>query len=267
MLKTMKKAMAVILGLSCVINFTPATSIIAEDNYHIITVSGKEIRVSDELPIAQEKELIELYKEIPTLIPEGIVVGVDTVTSEIKDVEENATRAVIPTSTLSVSMVKSDISTSTQKKYKISSAAIWHSSPLIKNTDTFAVSWGKDFTLVSKSSTGYWKSGSATTSVGTQLLDSIPNSGVAYVYRAGNADSSFSWDPWYVQVDVVIQHVPSASGNDSANVVAKYAHKIVNTTANIGAGIGKGGDYSGSINFDTDIKHDTSEPASLVIYY
>ena len=119
--------LSVILScLLCVCTVTSTTFALSPEDsqnpsYDIILVNGKEIKVSTLLTDDERNKLVDLFKEIPTLSTDGIFTDFDQTITTIQDYnitqqKDNIKKSVIPTSKLALSLVKSDISTSSQKK-------------------------------------------------------------------------------------------------------------------------------------------------------
>lgn len=162
-----------------------------------------------------------------------------------------------------MSIVKSDISTSSQKKYKIQSVAKWKSSPRVKNKDKFALAWAGNFAVSSYSSKAYWKTSTGQSTTVNSPLESIkPNAGIAYEYQCGNSDNSFSFNPWYVQINATLSRA-KGNGNNRANIVAQYAHKT-NGSGGISVSISPG---SISFSISNGASYDTASPVSTTLSY
>lgn len=238
-----------------------------QDDYETYSINGKEISVSSALPKEEKSLLFEMVKEIPTINPKGVVVEVtetETIfTEKAKDSKrQNELNSVISTDKLKLRIIKSDISTSTEAKYSIQAIAIWYTSPLIKSNDQFALSWGGDFAVYSYSSVAYWKSGGSGILTTSSLSNIDANKGIAYQYPCGLSGGGITFDPWYIQIDASLKRA-KGSGNNSANVVAKYAHKT--------SGLGSiSVSFSGtgiSFTATAGATYDTAQPASIVINY
>lgn len=242
--------LSVILScLLCVCTVTSTTFALSPEDsqnpsYDIILVNGKEIKVSTLLTDDERNKLVDLFKEIPTLSTDGIFTDFDQTITTIQDYnitqqKDNIKKSVIPTSKLALSLVKSDISTSSQKKYKIQSVAKWKSAPRVKNKDKFAIAWAGNFAVSSYSSKAYWKTSTGqSTSVNSPLESIKPNAGIAYEYQCGNSNNSFSFNPWYVQINATLSRA-KGNGNNKANIVAQYAHRT-NGSGSISVSISPG---------------------------
>lgn len=235
--------------------------------YDVIFAGGKEIKVSTEMSESEKEELVSLFNEIPALSTEGVFTEINQRTTtfaneNISYDSHNITRSVIPTSTLTLKMIKSDVSSGSQKIYNIQAIAIWKNAPFFKNKDQFALAWGGNFAVTSYSSSAYWKAGDQGFLVTCPLSTITPNAGIAYEYQCGNDNNNFSFNPWYVQVNATISHA-AGSGNNPVNVVAEYAHKTL-ALGSINVSISPG-----SVNFSANgaCTYDTASPVSTVVYY
>ena len=238
-----------------------------EAQYDVIFIGGKEIKVSTEMSESEREELVSLFNEIPTLSTEGVFTEITqrttTFASENSNCDsQNSTRSVIPTSTLTLKMIKSDVSSGSQRIYNIQAIAIWKNAPFFKSKDQFALAWGGDFAVTSYSSSAYWKSGDQGVPVTCPLSTITPNAGLAYEYQCGNDDNNFSFNPWYVQINATIAHAVG-SGNNPVNVVAEYAHKTL-AAGSINVAISPG-----AVTFSVNLAgfYDTASPVNTVIYY
>ncbi|WP_337523905.1 hypothetical protein [Catenibacterium sp.] len=267
--------LSVILScLLCVCTITSTTFAFSPEysqnlSYDTILVNGKEIKVSTLLTDDERDKLVDLFKEIPTLSTDGIFTDFDQSITTIQDYnipqqkKNNIKKSVIPTSKLALSIVKSDISTSSQKKYKIQSVAKWKSSPRVKNKDKFALAWAGNFAVSSYSSKAYWKTSTGQSTTVNSPLESIkPNAGIAYEYQCGNSDNSFSFNPWYVQINATLSRA-KGNGNNRANIVAQYAHKT-NGSGGISVSISPG---SISFSISNGASYDTASPVSTTLSY
>ncbi len=266
--------LSVILScLLCVCTVTSTTFALSPEDsqnpsYDIILVNGKEIKVSTLLTDDERNKLVDLFKEIPTLSTDGIFTDFDQTITTIQDYnitqqKDNIKKSVIPTSKLALSLVKSDISTSSQKKYKIQSVAKWKSAPRVKNKDKFAIAWAGNFAVSSYSSKAYWKTSTGqSTSVNSPLESIKPNAGIAYEYQCGNSDNSFSFNPWYVQINATLSRA-KGNGNNKANIVAQYAHRT-SGSGSISVSISPG---SVSFSVSNGASYDTASPVSTILTY
>lgn len=248
-------------------------SVFAQENtnlqcdYKVIEVNGKNVKVSTRMSQEEQDKLVELVREFPTLNTEGVFESVEnsvtTFGEEDKVVESKESR-VIPGSLLELQMVKSDVSTSTRKRYNIQAIALWKGTPSFQNEDQFALSWAGDFAAVNYSSAAYWKMRgiSGTKKVDNALTKITPNAGIAYNYLCGRNSPSAPYDPWYVQINVTLER-EKGSGNAAANVVAAYAHKTVGVS-----GIGVSFSATGpTFSVSGGTKYEEASPTSTVIYY
>ena len=266
----MKKNKIIILICCIFMLIGSFVSIYAEEHngyggeYDIINLNGKEIKVAVSMSLDDKEKLMELLTNYPTISLDGVFKEVTTQLNIFYETDEKT--RTLSTSVLEVSMVKQDVSTSSNtKKYKISSVAVWKSNPLCHGEDYLAISWGQEFSVQSHSAVGYYKSGSTTQlfSNSTTFIKHTPNYGIAYSYQCGTTNSQYYWDPWYIQVDVVLAHAASSSGNELADVVAIYAHRKNSLTGSIEI------DLKGQISITPQVNGsiETSEPRSLQLIY
>lgn len=230
-------------------------------DYTIIENNGIEIKVSEKLNDVDKNYVIEMMDSYPSYKPEGIIESVTTQTLEINEQigdSENKTKT-ISKSKLQIDLITELIVDSDEAKYKVTTLALWKTIPIMKLNDIFGLAWGGEFSVYNYSARGFWKAGSQTAEINVTLNSIDPNMGIAYDYQCGNNDNDFDFDPWYIQIDVYLKRAKSSSKNESANVVAKYAH----ATSSIGS------ISVGYANFTISFEgtYEGAEPKSTVIYY
>ncbi len=237
----------------------------------VLQVNGKRIMISDELSDNDVELLLRLLNEIPTLEPKGVVCEIQHTEKvfwednlAVVSTEKNTgdQKSIISPSVLNIYAIKSDLSSSTQAIYDISSVAVWSTTPYVQMADLFALSWAGDFAVINYSANAYWKSGNTGIPVSALLHSVTPNRGLAYQYYPGTNDGITSFSPWYIQINVRLSRALT-SGYNTANVVSAYAHRT-NTMGNISVSFGLG-----SVSFSASLgaTYDTAVPHVLNIAY
>lgn len=186
-------------------------------------IEAKNHHKKDEIEIIetdnnQEEIITELRELDPTFSYEGELVSANKKTVKIKNTDPSITRGAIGDYYMSIIITVSRINDPGNDTFQINATAQWKSVPAFRMQDAFAISWGRDFALISSKCVASYKS-MGITSGKTSKITSTPNAGVGYSVEASHYyGQALDWTR-------ITAKISQINRKGTANVSAAYCHR------------------------------------------
>ena len=169
-----------------------------------------------------EIELLNQYMEDnPEFQLDTIPLSITTETyyfDEEGDLINHNARGAISSSSMTITIYVGQFYDPVYDKIKVSATATWHSAPIFRLKDAFAIAWGDNFAVTYYNCSTYYQSIGWQTGQ-SSLVSASPNVGIGYSVNVNLAQTLEK-----VTIRADLQKVDSTG---TANVVASYAHSTI----------------------------------------